>query len=88
MTNFKVPTRQEVSEENQLLFDQLHNMVGFVPNIYAFMANSDTALATYLNFENGNNLKWCDFYPPGAFAFRKVDEFANPGTVAAFGAYR
>jgi uncharacterized peroxidase-related enzyme len=55
MTKFNVPTKEEVSEDNKALFDKLKNAVGFVPNIYALMAYSDTALDTYLKFENGAN---------------------------------
>lgn len=52
MTKFTVPTKDEVSAANKTIFDQLQKTVGFVPNIYALMAYSDTALDTYLKFEN------------------------------------
>lgn len=52
MTTFKVPTREEVSENNQAIFDNLNKALGFVPNLYATYANSDTALENYLNFAN------------------------------------
>ncbi len=55
MTKFSVPTKEEVSEENKVLFDKLKNAVGFVPNIYALMAYSETALETYLKFESAAN---------------------------------
>ena len=52
MSTFNVPTRSEVSEKNQAIFDNLEKAVGFVPNLYATYANSDTALENYLNFAN------------------------------------
>jgi uncharacterized peroxidase-related enzyme len=50
MSNFNVPTREEVSENNQAIFDTLKKGVGFVPNIYAAMAHSKNALGSYLQF--------------------------------------
>ncbi|WP_394972947.1 carboxymuconolactone decarboxylase family protein [uncultured Croceitalea sp.] len=50
MATFKVPTRGEVSGNNQAIFDNLQKSVGFVPNIYAAMANSESALGSYLQF--------------------------------------
>ncbi|MEM9720778.1 MAG: carboxymuconolactone decarboxylase family protein, partial [Bacteroidota bacterium] len=38
MAIFHVPTREEVSESNQHIFDQLKKAVGFVPNLYATYA--------------------------------------------------
>ena len=52
MSTFSVPTREEVSENNQAIFDNLKKALGFVPNLYATYANSDTALENYLNFAN------------------------------------
>lgn len=52
MKNFNVPTRDEVSENNQAIFDNLKKNVGFVPNLYAFYAKNDTALGDYLNLQN------------------------------------
>lgn len=49
---FNVPTRDEVSTNNQELFDSLHKGLGMVPNLYAVMAHSDTALGNYLTFQN------------------------------------
>jgi len=50
MERFTVPTRSEVSENNQAIFDNLKGNLGFVPNLYAFYAKNDTALGDYLNF--------------------------------------
>ncbi|GAA4268643.1 carboxymuconolactone decarboxylase family protein [Hyunsoonleella aestuarii] len=52
MNIFNVPTRDEVSENNQAIFDNLNKALGFVPNLYATYAHSDTALENYLNFAN------------------------------------
>lgn len=55
MTHFTVPTRSEVSEANQGLFDNLQKGLGFVPNLYATFALNDTALADYLALQNRKN---------------------------------
>ncbi|MEQ9404265.1 MAG: carboxymuconolactone decarboxylase family protein [Cyclobacteriaceae bacterium] len=47
-TTFNVPTRSEVTESNQAIFDQLEKTVGFLPNLYATYAYSKTALGDYL----------------------------------------
>lgn len=52
MATFHVPTRDQVSEGNQAIFDNLKSMVGFVPNLYATYAYNDTALADYLALQN------------------------------------
>ncbi len=51
-TTFNVPTREEVSENNQAIFDQLEKGVGFVPNLYATYAYNETALGDYLALNN------------------------------------
>ncbi|BDC98974.1 carboxymuconolactone decarboxylase family protein [Persicobacter psychrovividus] len=48
MANFTVPSKEQVSEENQKSFTNLKGALGFVPNIYAYMAHSKTALKDYL----------------------------------------
>lgn len=53
MTPFNVPTRDQVNANNQTIFDNLKGALGFVPNLYAAMAHSDTALGNYLQFQNG-----------------------------------
>lgn len=52
MKTFNVPTRKEVSAENQGIFDNLKGALGFVPNLYATIAHSETALGTYLQLQN------------------------------------
>ena len=51
-TLFKVPSREEVSENNQAIFDRLTKSIGMVPNIYATFTHSDTALGDFLAFDN------------------------------------
>ncbi len=52
MSAFQVPTRDQVSANNQAIFDQLEKGLGFVPNLYATFAYSDTALGDYLTLQN------------------------------------
>lgn len=52
MSQFNVPTREEVSVANQAIFDQVEKGLGFVPNLYAYYAKSETALADYLALQN------------------------------------
>ncbi|MBA4197183.1 MAG: alkylhydroperoxidase [Chitinophaga sp.] len=49
---FTVPTKAEVSATNQTIFDGLQKNLGFVPNLYAYFAKNDTALADYLALQN------------------------------------
>lgn len=51
-TEFKVPTREQVSSTNQEIFDGLNKALGFVPNLYATIAYSDHGLKRYLDFQN------------------------------------
>lgn len=53
MQHFTVLSRKDVSEINQTIFDNLKNAIGFVPNLYATMAHSETALGNYLQLQNG-----------------------------------
>lgn len=51
-TVFEIKTREQVSSADQVLFDAASKMLGFVPNMYGMMANSETALARYVKAEN------------------------------------
>lgn len=53
MRPFKVPTKDDVTGQNEKIFDDLESKLGFVPNIYATYALSDQAPARYLTFANG-----------------------------------
>ena len=55
MTSVNVPTREEVSADNQAIFDNLKKGLGMVPNLYATFAHSETALANYLAFQNAKS---------------------------------
>ncbi len=41
-----------MSPNNQAIFDKLKNAMGFVPNLYATYAHSETALGDYLALQN------------------------------------
>jgi uncharacterized peroxidase-related enzyme len=55
MKTITVPTYEQVSPANQAIFDNLKKALGFVPNLYATFAHSDTALATYLALQNAKS---------------------------------
>ena len=55
MTTFSVPTRDDVTPDNQAIFDDLKKALGFVPNLYATFAYSPTALGTYLALQNAKS---------------------------------
>jgi AhpD family alkylhydroperoxidase len=55
MTTINVPTRDEVSPANQAIFDNLKSGLGTVPNLYATLAHSETALGSYLAFQNAKS---------------------------------
>jgi AhpD family alkylhydroperoxidase len=55
MTNFNVPGKADVSATNQQLFDKLEKGLGSVPNLYAYFAKNETALADYLALQNRKN---------------------------------
>jgi uncharacterized peroxidase-related enzyme len=52
MTNFHVPTREQVNLASQQAFDALQSALGMVPNIYATLALSPTALPDYLALQH------------------------------------
>ena len=55
MTTINVPTREEVNPTNQAIFDSLQKGLGMVPNLYATFAHSETALASYMAFQNAKS---------------------------------
>jgi uncharacterized peroxidase-related enzyme len=55
MTMINVPTRDEVSAQNQAIFDQLKSKLTFVPNLYATLAHSENALGSYLALQNAKS---------------------------------
>ncbi|MFS4454522.1 carboxymuconolactone decarboxylase family protein [Maribacter sp. 2304DJ31-5] len=52
MSTFNVPKREEVTANNQAIFDNLEKALGFVPNLYATYAHSENALGNYLALSN------------------------------------
>jgi uncharacterized peroxidase-related enzyme len=50
--SFEVPTKDQVSDNNKAIFEQLEKGVGFVPNLYATYAYNDSALGDYLALQN------------------------------------
>lgn len=52
MTTFIVPTKEQVSENNQVIFDSLQNALGFVPNLYATIGYSKNGLERFLAYQN------------------------------------
>ena len=55
MKTITVPTYDHVSPANQIIFDNLKKALGFVPNLYATFAHSETALPTYLALQNAKS---------------------------------
>jgi AhpD family alkylhydroperoxidase len=55
MITFNIPTHATVSPANQVLFDQLKTNLGMVPNLYATLAHSETALGNYLTLQNAKS---------------------------------
>lgn len=55
MIPINVPTRDDVSPTNQALFDKLKKGLGMVPNLYATLAHSEHALASYLALQNARS---------------------------------
>jgi uncharacterized peroxidase-related enzyme len=55
MKTISVPNRAQVSAGNQAIFDNLQSKLGFVPNLYATIAHSETALGTYLALQGAKS---------------------------------
>ena len=49
---FSVLKREDVSEKNKQIFDQLKKQYGAVPNLYTTLAYSDNALEAYTDLES------------------------------------
>jgi AhpD family alkylhydroperoxidase len=52
MATFPVPTREQVSPDNQIIFDNLKSALGIVPNLYATIAYSTNGLARFLAYQS------------------------------------
>ena len=55
MQRFTVPSREDLSHPNRLIFDKLEQGLGMVPNLYAYFGHSESALANYLAFQQGQS---------------------------------
>lgn len=55
MNTFTIPTHATVSTANRALFDSLQKQLGMVPNLYATLAHSETALGNYLSLQNAKS---------------------------------
>lgn len=53
LTKIQVPTRDQVDNKSQQIFDQLKSQLGMVPNLYAAIGYSSNALSSFLAF-SGN----------------------------------
>lgn len=49
MSRFNIPTKVDVQENDQKIFSDLENGLGFAPNLYAYYTKSETALQDYLS---------------------------------------
>ena len=65
ISKISVPTRDQVSETSQGIFDQLKGQLGMVPNLYATIGYSDNALSSFLQF-SGNAGK-------GSFSNKEIE---------------
>jgi len=50
--HFTVPTGEQVTADNQKIFDQFKKAYGFVPNLLAMFAWNETALTDYITFQS------------------------------------
>ncbi|MGN8069465.1 carboxymuconolactone decarboxylase family protein [Mucilaginibacter sp. SG564] len=51
MKTIPVPTRDQVSEGSQVIFDQFQKRIGRMPNLYATMGYSEHALKGFVDFD-------------------------------------
>ena len=51
-TQFQVPVREQMSENNLPTFDAIQKGLGFVPNLFATLGLSDNGLKRYISFQN------------------------------------
>jgi uncharacterized peroxidase-related enzyme len=55
MKNFQIPQKEQLSEANQNIFNQLEKGIGYVPNLFATFAHSENGLSTYLGLQNAKS---------------------------------
>lgn len=52
MSIFKVPNKNEVSNKNREILENVDEKLGFIPNLYSTYAYSENALKNYLDFNS------------------------------------
>ncbi|WP_261512229.1 carboxymuconolactone decarboxylase family protein [Chryseobacterium paludis] len=55
MKNFQIPQKEQLSEANQSIFNQLEKGIGYVPNLFATFAHSENGLSTYMGLQNAKS---------------------------------
>lgn len=65
VTKISVPSKKDVNEKSQQLFDQLETQLGMLPNLYATIGYSSNALENFLTF-SGNAGK-------GSFSNKEIE---------------
>lgn len=65
MSNTTVPTRDQLDERGQVIFDAIKQKLGVVPNLYATIGYSSGVLESFLGF--------ADAAASGAFTAREVE---------------
>lgn len=65
MSNTAVPTRDQLDERGQSIFDAIRKKLGVVPNLYATIGYSSGVLESYLGFS--------DSAAAGSFSAREVE---------------
>jgi uncharacterized peroxidase-related enzyme len=53
MTQYTVPTKETAAPASAAIFSNLEKGLGFVPNLYAYIGHSPSALGNYLAFQQG-----------------------------------
>ena len=51
MCTYSIPTKETAKEASKAIFENLEKGLGFVPNLYADIGHSPTALHSYLAFQ-------------------------------------
>ena len=93
MKKMSIPTREQVSPANQVLFGNLQKLAGHVPNLYAMFAYSETALGNYLTLQSGktsfrgkekevvnlvvSQVNACEYYLAAHTALAKMQGFTD-----------
>lgn len=52
---FRIPEREEVSTNNQAIFNTLEKQIGFLPNVYAYFAKNRYSFSRLPRFTKQEN---------------------------------